>query len=189
MTKRFFYDCETTGTDEKKHSIHQLSFQIDIDGEVEEKGDVRICPYTPDDIDPAALAVSDVTEEQIRAYPNVLAAHAELVTVLSKYVDKYDKRDKFHLVGYNNRGFDDRFLRRVWDVCGDKYFGSFFWADSIDVMVLASDYWIDRRPELRDFKLRTVASFTGLSVDDSRLHDAQYDIELTRSLYNALRAE
>jgi DNA polymerase-3 subunit epsilon len=34
-----------------------------------------------------------------------------------------------------------------------------------------------------DFKLKTVAKELGLWVDETRLHDAEYDIELTRSVY------
>lgn len=33
-------------------------------------------------------------------------------------------RDKMYLVGYNNAGFDNSFLRALFQQCGDKYFGS-----------------------------------------------------------------
>jgi DNA polymerase-3 subunit epsilon len=36
---------------------------------------------------------------------------------------------------------------------------------------------------MKDFKLMTVAQEVGLVVDESRLHDANYDIELTRGVY------
>jgi hypothetical protein len=39
------------------------------------------------------------------------------------------------------------------------------------------------RAELPNFKLATVARHTGIDVDDSRLHDSMYDIELTRQLW------
>jgi DNA polymerase-3 subunit epsilon len=50
-------------------------------------------------------------------------------------------------------------------------------------MVLASQYLIDRRYRMKDFKLMTVAQEVGLVVDEARLHDANYDIELTRGVY------
>ena len=45
----------------------------------------------------------------------------------------------------------------------------------------------DKRAELSNFKLATVAKHCGIDVDASRLHDSQYDIELTRDLWLAAR--
>ena len=39
------------------------------------------------------------------------------------------------------------------------------------------------RAELPNFKLATVAKHAVIEVDDSRLHDSRYDIELTRQLW------
>jgi DNA polymerase-3 subunit epsilon len=36
---------------------------------------------------------------------------------------------------------------------------------------------------MSDFKLRSVAKQVGIEVDESKLHDAQYDIELTYQIY------
>lgn len=35
-----------------------------------------------------------------------------------------------------------------------------------------------------NFKLATVSKALGIEVDDSKLHDAEYDILLTRQIYN-----
>jgi hypothetical protein len=43
------------------------------------------------------------------------------------------------------------------------------------------------RAELTNFKLSTVARHCGISVDDKRLHDSLYDIELTRELWLSAR--
>jgi DNA polymerase-3 subunit epsilon len=37
--------------------------------------------------------------------------------------------------------------------------------------------------ETVDFKLKTVCAKAGITIDESRLHDASYDIMLTRELY------
>jgi len=50
-------------------------------------------------------------------------------------------------------------------------------------MILASQYLIPRRAKMESFKLKRVALELGLEVDESRLHDAHYDIALTRSIY------
>lgn len=138
MKKLFFYDLETTGTNPGRHGIHQISGEIVIDGKTVETFDYKVQPNPKAQIEDAALEVGGVTREQIMAYPPMGQVYTELVKMLSKYVNKYDKTDKFHLVGYNNRGFDDNFFRGFFLQNGDNFFGSWFWSDSIDVLVLAS---------------------------------------------------
>ena len=107
--------------------------------------------------------------------------------MLGKYVDKFNRKDKFFLVGYNNAAFDNNFLRGFFLQNGDEYFGSWFWSNSVDVMVLASNYLLDRRAEMENFKLSTVAKFLNIAVEDDALHDAQYDIELTKLIYDIVK--
>ena len=104
--------------------------------------------------------------------------------MLDKYVDRFNKKDKFFLVGYNNASFDNQFLRKFFEDNGDKYFGSWFWSNSIDVMVLASAYLATRRPDMENFKLSTVAKTLGVNVDDELLHNALYDIRLTKAVFD-----
>ena len=53
--KILYYDVETTGTDERKHSIHQLSGCIEIDGVVQEGFDYRTAPHPKSLVEPEAL--------------------------------------------------------------------------------------------------------------------------------------
>ena len=103
--------------------------------------------------------------------------------MLGKYVDKYDRTDKFFLAGYNNASFDDNFFRAWFRQNGDEYFGSWFWGNSLDVMVLASQYFAEERHTMKDFKLSTVARQCGVEVCEESLHDALYDIRLTMEVY------
>lgn len=185
--KLLFFDLETTGTSPAKHGIHQISGKIVIDGVVKEAFDFHVRPNPKALIEDAALEVAGVTREQILAYPPMEDVYRQIVAMLGKYVNKYDKKDKFFLVGYNNASFDDPFLRGFFMQNGDMYFGSWFWANAIDVMVLASDYLADRRPEMENFKLATVAKFLGIEVDDAHLHDAGYDIDLTMRVYDIVK--
>lgn len=45
---------------------------------------------------------------------------------------------------------------------------------------------MEQRPMMRDFKLRTVAEQLGIVLDESKLHDAMYDIYLTHEVYKRL---
>ena len=88
-----------------------------------------------------------------------------------------------YLVGYNNASFDNQFFRAFFTQNRDNYFGSWFWADTLDVMVLASNFLRDRRHEMENFQLKTVAKFLGVEVDETKLHDAEYDIYLTIEIF------
>ena len=181
--KLFFFDLETTGTNPGRNGIHQISGEIIIDGRSMERFDWNVQPNPKCVIEDQALAVGGVTLEQVLAYPQMRQVHSELVKLLGKYVDKFNKKDKFFLVGYNNASFDNQFLRGFFLQNGDKYFGSWFWANSIDVMVLATLHLADRRQEMENFKLATVAKFMGIEVNENKLHDAGYDIYLTKEIY------
>lgn len=182
--KLVFFDLETTGTNPGKHGIHQISGQIVIDGVIKETFDFHVQPNPRAMIEDEALKVGGVTREQILAYPPMQQVYQEFVAMLGKYVDKFNKKDKFFLVGYNNAAFDNQFLRGFFLQNGDVYFGSWFWSNSIDVMVLASAYLATRRPDMENFKLSTVAKTLGVNVNDESLHDAIYDIELTKAVFD-----
>lgn len=187
--KYLIFDVETTGTMHWKNCIHQLSFSIVVDGELKETHDLKVKPHPKAAIEEEALKVSGVTLEQIQSYPEQQAVHSQLTEILSKYVNKFDKKDKFFLLGYNNASFDNNFLRAFFTQCNDKYFGSWFWSSSIDVMVLAAEFLKKERHLMEDFKLKTVAAYMGLDVDESRLHDATYDLELTYKIYQLITTQ
>ncbi len=132
-----------------------------------------------------ALEVAGVTRDQILAYPPMGEVYHQFVDgILAKYVDRYNKTDKFFLVGYNNASFDNQFLRGFFLQNGDKYFGSWFWANCMDVMVLATPYLAAKRAEMKDFKQGTVAKALGIPVEDEKLHDALYDIEICKAIFD-----
>jgi DNA polymerase-3 subunit epsilon len=53
-------------------------------------------------------------------------------------------------------------------------------------MNLAAEALKEDRAELPDFTLKTVAARLGITVEKERLHDALYDVELTRAMYRKL---
>lgn len=186
MEKLFIYDVETTGVQHWRNSIHQLSCLIIINGEVKEELDFKVRPHEKAIIEPEAIAISNVTQEQIMAYPTQWEVYQKLLAVLGKYVNKFDKKDKFHLAGFNNAPFDNQFFRAFFAQNNDKYFGSWFWADTIDLMCLASNFLRHRRHEMENFKLMTVAKHLGIEVDEEKLHDAIYDLKLTYQILNII---
>lgn len=186
--KLFFFDLETTGTKYWKNGIHQISGEIVVDGESMEKFNFKVCPNPKSEIEEEALKVCNVTREQIMSYPSMQEVYTEFVAMLSKYVDKYNREDKFFLVGYNNSSFDNYFLKAFFVQNGDNFFYSWFWVNSIDVMVLASHYLMEKRHLMKDFKLETVARTLNISLDAEKLHDAEYDILLTKMVYEKINS-
>jgi DNA polymerase-3 subunit epsilon len=181
--KKLFYDLETTGLDKRKNGIHQLAGCVEINGEVVEYFDIKMRPNPKAIVDPQALKISGITEEDLLLYDSMEKGFKSFKELLSRYIDPYSKTDKFFLVGYNNRSFDDKFLRAWFLQNKDEFFGSWFYADSLDVLVLASQYLIERRPKMANFKQLSVAKELGIFINDDRLHDAEYDIWVTRSIY------
>lgn len=184
--KEIYIDVETTGTRWWENSIHQIGLLIDIDGVQTESHDLKLKPITGKIIEPKALEISGKTMADLETYPPASVVKAQLSEITDKYIDKYDKTDKFHIIGYNVH-FDIAFLRQFYLDMGDDYYGSIFWSDAIDVMVLASNKLKDIRHKMKNFQLKTVAQTVGIQVDESRLHDAIYDLELTKELYNILK--
>ncbi len=183
MSKLFYYDLETTGVKHWKNGIHQISGCIEIDGVVKENFDFKVCPNPVCVIEDEALAVSNITRDICLAYPQMGEVHKNLSELLGKYIDKFNKKDKFFLVGYNNASFDNQFLRAFFVQNNDNYFGSWFWSSHIDVMVLAGQHLMNERHKMIDFKQSTVARYLGIEVDETRLHDAIYDVEILRQIY------
>lgn len=181
--KLFFFDLETTGTNPGRHGIHQISGEIMVDGVTREQFDFKVRPNPQAQIEEDALKVGGVTKEQILAYPPMYDIYRKLINMLEKYVDKYNKKDKYFLVGFNNASFDNQFLRGFFLQNGDQYFGSWFWSNSFNVMVLATPYLAANRAEMENFKLATVAKALGIEVSEDNLHDASYDIALTKGIF------
>jgi len=192
--KLFLFDLETTGVKYWRNGIHQISGEITIDGETKEQFNFKVKPYHACDIEDEALKIAGVTREDLLTYQDMKEVYQEIEKMLAKYVDKFNKTDKFHLVGYNNSAFDNAFFRAffVQNALDKKsadygnYFGSWFWSDSIDVMVLASNALRKERDKIENFKLSTVARYFGIEVDDAKLHDAMYDIYLTKEIYKKI---
>jgi len=187
MAKLFWFDLETTGVNPAKHGIHQIAGRIEIDGVLKEKFDIKLQPNPKAQIDLEALRVASVTLDDIMGYQSFEAGYLQLTTLLGKYVDKYGKHDKFHMAGYNCQSFDSQFLRGLFMQNNDQYFGSWFWPNTIDVFVLAGEHFMNERHLFKEFKLKTVAEYLGIEVKASRLHDADYDIELTKAIYDKLK--
>lgn len=192
MGKVFYVDLETTGTIPSAHAIVQLAALVEIDNTIEEELDLKMRPMRDKKIDPEALAVHNTTEEDLASYPHVADQFPILESTLSRYVNKYDKLDKFVLSGYNISAFDEPFLRQLFiDNAATRderskggYFGSWFFWPCRDVQTYLAEHITEYHLRLKNYKLSTVCEHFNIPID---AHDALSDIKATRQLYRILR--
>jgi DNA polymerase III subunit epsilon len=184
--KEIYIDCETTGLDPQLNGIWQIAGMVVHDNHAE-PFDFKIAPHKGDVIEPTALEMSGMTEEEMLNLEDPFKVHRKLTTLFGTFVDKYDKKDKFIFYGYNAR-FDSNFLREWFAKCGDKYFGSWFWTPPVDIMATAAFHLAKERPAMANFKLETVVKWLGLKLDEEGdFHDADIDIKYTYQLAKYIR--
>lgn len=108
-----------------------------------------------------------------------------LILFLDKVIDRYDKEDKAYFIAYNSR-FDEDFIRQLFLKNDNKYYGSYFYYPSIDVMQMAAFKLMRKNIRPENFKLGTICKHFDINIDETKLHNALYDIQRTKELYNKL---
>lgn len=185
-----YIDTETTGLDAKRCGIIHLAAIMDIDGQEVDSFETRIRPANGLEISDEALAVSGTAREDLETFPSEDLALHTFRFWLGMHVDKFAKTDKAFFAGYNSP-FDIEFVRALFERNCDKYFGSWFWSGSIDVMGAALWTLREERHKLPNFKLGTVAehvlgSRVAELTADAGLHNAMTDIRITRELHQRI---
>jgi DNA polymerase-3 subunit epsilon len=189
MSKLCFIDIETTGLDEKVNGIWQIAFIV-----ANKVGNTldpvfkfsTNCNILPDDtIDEDTVLKGLVKPGDLPNFQKPSEAKEELIKQWSKFVNRYDKLDKFIFCGYN-AGFDFRFMLKWFKKMNDKYFFSWFFAPPLDIMSLALDELQEYRSGMEKFRLPHAAKALGIKVEEGGLHDALYDIQLTYEIYRRI---
>jgi DNA polymerase III alpha subunit (gram-positive type) len=185
--KYCFIDVETTGVDRKHHNIFQISGTVlDCNLQEIESFDLRFRPFSLEHVEQGALDATGMTIDDLSSLPmSSEQAYKSLITILSRHCNKFDKKDKMHFVAYN-ASFDADFMREFFAKHNDAYFGSWFWNPSICVMLAAAWFTQRVRGAFPNFKLGTICQCAEIGWDESRAHDAQYDIQQTVQLFKYL---
>lgn len=183
-SKILFYDLETTGVYPHQNGIHQIAGIVTVEGKVIEEFDIKLKPHPKCKIEKQALDVAGITQADLDSYQPMEDGYLKLINILDTYVDRFNKRDKMHLCGYNNRAFDDRFIRRFFEYNRNKFFGAYFWSDSMDMLALMSYTLRKKRHLMENFKLGTVCNFVGIPFNEEEAHDGLYDTRKTMELFN-----
>lgn len=181
MSKVLYLDTETTGLTTNS-AIIQIAGIIEIDGVVKEEFNIKCRPHENAEVSKDALEVTKLTLEEINKYQAPEDALKELETIFAKYCDKYNREDKFILVGHNVK-FDLKMLNSFFIRLGNNYLGSWISFKKIfdTLAVIQAMQIIKIIPEMENNKLGTLSEYFKIELGDNA-HDALADIKATRKL-------
>lgn len=179
--KILFIDTETGGLDPKISALIQLSGVIRIDKKDVEKFNFFIKPFEYSEVTPEALKVQGRTEEDFKTdrYKSEKEVFKQFTELLDKYVDKYNKKDKFIVAGYNVK-FDVNMLNSFFKRNGSNYLFSYINYVTIDPLPCIGFLQLcGILPELENNKLETWCKYFGIEFS---AHDSMEDILATEKL-------
>jgi len=179
--KVLWFDTETTGLDPVKNDIVQIAGIIEIDGEVKKEFNFTCRPANPDNIEPEALETIGKTKDEIMSWPDPKSVYLELIQLFDKYINKYDKKDKFFPAGHNVL-FDVKMFMEFARRHGDKYgIGSYMTWQPIDTMYIAVIMRQFTTFNPPNNKLEVICAEVGIKIN---AHDALSDVRASRDFGN-----
>lgn len=201
MAVVLFYDLETTGLDPIKCGIHQISGAFVVNGEIVETFNHYVKPKEGCQCSEEAMKLAGHTYEEMMTldkYRPMKEVFDELYARILYYCGGLNEKGaidwgkKLYTAGYNIHKFDGPFMRQWFLDNGANPSGNpaFEWGwvtgGELDVMLLAEPVLMKVRSRMKNFKQYSVAQALGLTVDESRLHEAGYDIELCFGIYKTI---
>ena len=185
MNKIIFIDTETGGVNPEKAALIQLSGIIRIDKKDVEKFNFFIKPFENSEVNEKALEVQGRTLEELKTdkYVEEKEVYKQFVNLLDKYIDKYDRTDKFIVAGYNVR-FDVDILKAFFQRYGNNFLFSYLDSSMLDPLYSIRLLQIaEVLPVLENNKLETWCKHFGIEL---KAHDSLEDIEATKKLIGKL---
>lgn len=180
--KVLYFDTETTGLDAAKNDVIQIAGAVEIDGEVKEEFCFFCQPHNWNTVEQSALDIQGRTIEDLKTFGPARKMHGDLIRIFEKYVDRFNKLDKFMPAGQNVR-FDIDFMYQFFKKCGDPYFFSWISPIPLDLLPLTTALKFKGIIKPENLKLGTIAAEFGLKFE---AHDALEDIRVTRQLINTI---
>lgn len=178
--KLLFLDTETTGTDPKKHGVIQIAGIVEIDGDIKEEFNFKCQPFPGQLISQDALKINGITLEQIKTFPMPGDTYKELETIFSKHIDRYDKTDKFYLVGQNIR-FDYDMLTEFFMRNSNPYLYGYISYHLIDLIAITAMFTLAGKLKTANMKLMSIAEAMGIKFN---AHDAMEDIKVCHEIFH-----
>ena len=185
MIKIIFIDTETGGVNAEKSALIQLSGIIEVDGTEKEKFNFYIKPFENSEVNEKALEVQGRTLEELgtEKYIDESIIYKKFLEILDKYIDKYDKNDKFIVAGYNVK-FDIDILKALFERNNNKFLFSYFNSSMLDPLYSVRLLQVAGiLPVLENNKLETWCKYFNIEL---KAHDSLQDITATKKLIEKL---
>lgn len=185
MNKIIFIDTETGGVNAEKSALIQLSGIIEVDGTEKEKFNFYIKPFENSEVNQKALEVQGRTLEELgtEKYIDESIIYKKFLEILDKYIDKYDKNDKFIVAGYNVK-FDIDILKALFERNNNKFLFSYFNSSMLDPLYSVRLLQVaSMLPVLENNKLETWCKYFNIEL---KAHDSLQDITATKKLIEKL---
>jgi len=185
MNKIIFIDTETGGINAEKSALIQLSGIIEVDGAEKEKFNFYIKPFENSEVNEKALEVQGRTLEELgtEKYIDESIIYKKFLEILDKYIDKYDKNDKFIVAGYNVK-FDIDILKALFERNNNKFLFSYFNSSMLDPLYSVRLLQVaGMLPVLENNKLETWCKYFNIEL---KAHDSLQDITATKKLIEKL---
>lgn len=185
MNKIIFIDTETGGVNAEKSALIQLSGIIEVDGTEKEKFNFYIKPFENSELNEKALEVQGRTLEELgtEKYIDENIIYKKFLEILDKYIDKYDKNDKFIVAGYNVK-FDIDILKALFERNNNKFLFSYFNSSMLDPLYSVRLLQVaGMLPVLENNKLETWCKYFNIEL---KAHDSLQDITATKKLIEKL---
>jgi len=185
MSKVIWIDTETTGLDAGVHALVEIGFIIEVDGVEVEKFAFTLNPYSYNreiEINSKALEINGKTIEELKLFDDSKRCFDWFMIVLGKHIDKFDKKDKYVIKGYNVE-FDIGFIKDWFLDNGYEHFGSWFSYKEVDVFALVKVLKDQNVFETENDKLLTLCKHFDIELN---AHNALDDIVATKKLYTIL---
>lgn len=185
MRKYLYLEIDTTGPEHLIHGVHKISGIVELNGRIKEVFEIKCRPHEKAHYSESSLEASGITENELLKLPDPKKALAELTEILDKYIDTYDKTDKFTIIGYGV-SFHIQFLYTWWNRSGGQYLGSYVdlrFPIDVRMVITSMRAWGDVFCNVLDnSKLVTVAGKLGINIDNNICSK----IIATRKVYHRL---
>ena len=183
MKKILYIDTETGGVDFQKSALIQLSGIVEIDGVEKEKFNFYVKPFLNSEVTEEALQVQGRTFEELSTdkYVDEKIVYRDFVAILDKYIDKYDKTDKFLVAGFNVN-FDINIIKALFLRNHNSFLYSYiesaaFVLDPMQIVTFLQETQV--LPKLVNNKLGTLCEYFDIKFE---AHDSLEDIVATKAL-------
>lgn len=177
--KLLFIDTETTGLNPGVNGLVQVAGIVEIDGVIKEEFNLWMKPFKGDMINPSALETIGKTLNDLEKLGEPSIAYREIITIFDRYIDKFNKKDKFYLVG-QNPSFDKAFLDYFFNRFNNPYLYAYIFYHLIDLVAISAAFKLAGVIEIDKLNLDSMAEYFKLTRDK---HDALSDVKLTRDLF------